>query len=132
MTKTAQGRLLLLILWVALVAALLPVREVMPPDEPRFTDQAQEMKEDRDWIVPKIGGIPSPDKPPGLFWAVDLASLPLPRVSEFTARIPSALASLVVLLLTVRLGRRLFGSEEIGLGGALILLTGFEFFQRAE
>jgi len=104
----------------------------MPPDEPRFTDQAQEMKEDRDWIVPRIGGIPSPDKPPVLFWSINLASLALPRVTEFTARIPSALASLLVLLLTIRLGRRLFGSEAIGLGGALVLLTGFEFFVRAQ
>jgi 4-amino-4-deoxy-L-arabinose transferase-like glycosyltransferase len=104
----------------------------MPPDEPRFTHQAQEMKEDGDWIVPKIGGIPSPDKPPVLFWAINLVSLPLPRVTELTARIPSALASLVVLLLTVRLGQRLFGREEIGLGGAVILLTGIEFFQKTE
>jgi 4-amino-4-deoxy-L-arabinose transferase-like glycosyltransferase len=104
----------------------------MPPDEPRFTHQAQEMKEDRDWIVPKIGDLTSPDKPPGLFWAINVASLALPRVTEFTARIPSALASLVVLLLTVRLGRRLFGSEEIGLGAALVLLTGIEFFQKSQ
>jgi 4-amino-4-deoxy-L-arabinose transferase-like glycosyltransferase len=104
----------------------------MPPDEPRHTHQAQEMKEDGDWVVPKIAGNTYPDKPPMLFWTINLASLPLPRVNELTARIPSALASLVVLLMTVRLGRRLFGSEEIGLGGALILLTGIEFFQKTE
>ncbi len=123
---------MLLVLWAALVPSLLGLREVMPPDEPRFTHQAQEMKEGGDWIVPRIAGVPSPDKPPLLFWAINLASLFLPRVNEFTARIPSALASLAVLLLTVRLGRRLFASEEIGVGGALVLLTGIEFFQKTE
>jgi 4-amino-4-deoxy-L-arabinose transferase-like glycosyltransferase len=132
MPRISQGRLLLFVFYLALVPALLPVREVMPPDEPRFTHQAQEMKEDREWAVPKIGDVTSPDKPPGLFWAIDLASLTLPRVTEFTARIPSALAALIVLLLTVRLGRRLFGSEEIGLGAALVLLTGIEFFQKTQ
>jgi 4-amino-4-deoxy-L-arabinose transferase-like glycosyltransferase len=53
-------------------------------------------------------------------------------VSEWSARIPSALAALVVLLLTLRLGSRLFGSAAIGAGGAMILLTGIEFFQKAE
>jgi 4-amino-4-deoxy-L-arabinose transferase-like glycosyltransferase len=131
-TKTNRRHIFLLVLWAALVPSLLRVREVMPPDEPRFTEQAQEMKEDRDLIVPKIGGITSPDKPPGLFWAINLASLLLPRVTELTARIPSALASLVVVLLTLRLGRRLFESEEIGLAGAMILLTGGEFFIKSQ
>jgi hypothetical protein len=43
------------------------VREVTLPDEPRFTHQAQEMKEDGTGSSPKIGGLPNADKPPGLF-----------------------------------------------------------------
>jgi 4-amino-4-deoxy-L-arabinose transferase-like glycosyltransferase len=118
--------------WALLVVALLPVREVMPPDEPRFAHQAQSMKSSGDWIVPHIGDAKNVDKPPVLFWSVALASLPLDRVTATTSRVPSALASLIVLLLVARMGRRLWGSDAIAYGGALVTLTGIEFFQKAE
>jgi 4-amino-4-deoxy-L-arabinose transferase-like glycosyltransferase len=132
MLASPRAGLLLAAAWVVLVAILLPVREVTPPDEPRFTHQAQEMKESGDWIVPKIGGLPNADKPPMLFWGANLASLALPRITELTARVPSALGSLVVLLLLLRLGRRLWNSAAVGAGGALVLLTGIEFFQKSQ
>jgi 4-amino-4-deoxy-L-arabinose transferase-like glycosyltransferase len=118
--------------WALLVVALLPVREVMPPDEPRFAHQAQSMKSSGDWIVPHIGDAKNVDKPPVLFWSVALASLALDRVTATTSRVPSALASLIVLLLVARMGRRLWGSDAIAYGGALVTLTGIEFFQKAE
>jgi 4-amino-4-deoxy-L-arabinose transferase-like glycosyltransferase len=118
--------------WILLVVVPLPVREVMPPDEPRFAHQAQSMKTSGDWIVPRIGDSNNVDKPPVLFWSVCLASLPLDRVTATTARIPSALGALAVLLLTARLGRRLFRDDAVAYGGALIALTGIEFFQKAE
>ena len=118
--------------WVVLVACLLPVREVIPPDEPRFAHQAQNMFDLGDWIVPRIGDVPYPDKPPILFWSIDLASLPLGRVHAATARVPSAIGALVILLLTIRLGRRVWGSRAVGAAGALVLLTCFEFFIRAQ
>ena len=132
MLDSPRARWLVVGAWVVLVAALLPVREVTPPDESRFAQQAQEMKESGNWIVPTIGGITNPDKPPLLLWAIGLVSLPFPRVTEVTARIPSALAALAVLLLTMRLGLRLWGSQAVGAGAALILLTGIEFFQKAQ
>jgi 4-amino-4-deoxy-L-arabinose transferase-like glycosyltransferase len=125
-------RWLPVVLWLPLVLAVIPVREVMPPDESRFAHQAQVMKETGDWIVPKIGDVPIADKPPLLFWAIDVVSLPAAHVKEWTARVPSALASLVVLLLVVRMGRRLWGSTATGVGGAAILLTGIEFFQKSQ
>ena len=115
---SARSRRLLVALWLLLVVCLLPVREVIPPDEPRFAHQAQNMFDLGDWIVPRIGDVPYPDKPPILFWAIDLASLPAGRVTATTARIPSAIGALVVLLLTARLGRRLWGSAAVGAGGA--------------
>ncbi len=118
--------------WLVLVACLLPVREVIPPDEPRFAHQAQNMFDLDDWIVPRIGDVPYPDKPPILFWSIDLASLPFGRVHASTARVPSAIGALVILLLTIRLGRRVWGSRAVGAAGALVLLTCFEFFIRAQ
>ncbi len=118
--------------WTLLVLVQLPIREVTPPDEPRFAHQAQSMKASGDWIVPAIGDDANVDKPPLLFWSVVVASLPFDRVTETTSRLPSAFGALVVLLLTARLGRRLWGSEVVGYAGAFIALTGIEFFQKAQ
>jgi 4-amino-4-deoxy-L-arabinose transferase-like glycosyltransferase len=118
--------------WVLLVLVPLPIREVMPPDESRFAHQAQSMKESGEWVVPYIGDHKNVDKPPVLFWSVVAASFPFDRVTETTSRLPSAIGALVVLLLTARLGRRLWGSDAIGYAGALVTLTGIEFFQKAE
>jgi 4-amino-4-deoxy-L-arabinose transferase-like glycosyltransferase len=122
----------LLLAWFTLVLAQLPIREVTPPDEPRFAHQAESMKSSGDWVVPRIGDDRNVEKPPLLFWSIVIASLPFDRVTETTARIPSAIASLIVLLLTVRLGRRLWGSDAIAYGGALVTLTGIEFFQKSQ
>ncbi|PYT07752.1 MAG: hypothetical protein DMF49_07220, partial [Acidobacteria bacterium] len=108
------------------------MRELMPPDEPRFAEVAQEMREGGHWVVPHLAGRVYGDKPPVLFWAMNLASLPVGRITATTARIPSALASLAVLLLTARLGRRLFGSAAAGLAAGVVLMTTSEFFQRSQ
>ncbi len=131
-TERLFSRTGLIAAWALLVLVPLPIRDVMPPDEPRFAHQSQSMKASGEWIVPYIGDAKNVDKPPVLFWSVALASLPFDRVTAATSRVPSALAALVVLLLTARMGRRLWGSDAIGYGGALITLTGIEFFQKAE
>jgi 4-amino-4-deoxy-L-arabinose transferase-like glycosyltransferase len=118
--------------WFVLVACLLPVREVMRPDEARFTQQAQEMHDSRQWFMPTIGGVPNSEKPPALFWLINLAAVWQSHISETTARIPSALSSLLILFLVMRLGTRLWGSKELGLAAALVLLTSNGFFHRAQ
>ena len=125
-------RLLLAIAWAAVVLPCLPVRELMPPDEPRFGEVAREMREGGTWVVPHLAGRVYGDKPPVLFWAVNLASFGKGDIRETTARIPSALAALAAMLLTARLARRLTGSAPVALASGLVLLTSSEFFQRAQ
>lgn len=132
LSKSLLSRTGLIVAWALLVVVPLPIREVMSPDESRFAHQAQSMKSSGEWVVPYIGDDKNVDKPPVLFWSVVIASLPFDRVNEATSRVPSAIAALVVLLLTARLGRRLWGSDAIGYGGALVTLTGVEFFQKAQ
>lgn len=121
-----------LALWLCVVVAPLPVREVMPPDESRFAHQAEVMRTTGDWIVPRIGDVPNADKPPVLFWSVNLAAFVTGGVDETAARIPSALAALATLFLTVRLGRRLWGDARLGLAAAAVLATGVEFAQKGQ
>ncbi|NJN63722.1 MAG: hypothetical protein HC882_01800, partial [Acidobacteria bacterium] len=75
-------RLVITAVWAVLVLALIPVREVMSPDESRFTQQAQEMRDLQSWFVPTIGEIPNADKPPVLFWAINAAAFWQPRIGE--------------------------------------------------
>src|SRR5262245_17709726 len=54
---------------------------------------AQEMLHSGDWIVPRLYGEPLFTKPPGMYLAIVLCSLPFGHVTEWTARLPSALAA---------------------------------------
>jgi 4-amino-4-deoxy-L-arabinose transferase-like glycosyltransferase len=52
-----------------------------------------------DWIVPRLYGEPLFTKPPGMYAAIALASWPFGGVSEWTARLPSALAATATVFL---------------------------------
>ena len=52
---------------------------------------AQEMLDSGDWIVPRLYGEPLFTKPPGMYLAIVLCSLPFGQVTEWSARLPSAL-----------------------------------------
>jgi 4-amino-4-deoxy-L-arabinose transferase-like glycosyltransferase len=104
--------------------------DVWAPDEPYFAEGAREMVVDGQWVVPHVNGKVTTDKPPLFFWMIALFSLPLGEVTPFTARLPSVLAALGTLLLTMRLGRRFYGPQTAALAG-MILATMFMFWDKA-
>jgi len=104
--------------------------DLWPADEPRFAQVAREMVESGNYLSPHINGQPYKEKPPLLFWAIALASRPFGDVTEFPARMPSALAALGTVLLTYLLASRLYG-REMGLWSALILSTSALFWWEA-
>ena len=74
------------------------------------------------WMVPVLNGYPRLNKTPLAYWAVGgLFEAGLPR-DEFTVRLPSALAAVLMALVTLWLGRRMF-SPPAALLGALMLAT---------
>jgi 4-amino-4-deoxy-L-arabinose transferase-like glycosyltransferase len=84
---------------------------------------------DHDWVTLHInGGFRYLEKAPLMYWAA-AASFKLFGVHEWSARLPIALGVLALLLVTYRLGRRVFQQqnqgEEAGLYAALALGTGF-------
>jgi 4-amino-4-deoxy-L-arabinose transferase-like glycosyltransferase len=81
---------------------------------------AQEMLDSGNWIVPRLYGEPLFTKPPGMYVAIVLASLPFGRVTEWTARIPSALAGTLTVLLFYWYIKRRLGTTA-GLLAALLL-----------
>ena len=80
---------------------------------------AEGMLRSGNWIVPTLYGEPLFTKPPGMYVAIVLCSLPLGRVTELTARLPSALSATLTVILFYRLFRRSLGR----LGGAVAALV---------
>ena len=97
------------------------------PDEPRYAQVAREMMQTGQYVLPHINAEIYPDKPPLFFWLIALVSKPFGDVTAFSARFPSALAALFIILLTYFLGRKLY-SPLTGFIAALVLFTSSEFF----
>jgi 4-amino-4-deoxy-L-arabinose transferase-like glycosyltransferase len=90
-------------------------------DEGRNSTAAGEMWQSGDWLVPKFNGRLRVDKPALLYW-LQAEAYALFGMTEFAARLPSALAALLTVLLCYELGRRLF-TAETGLLGGLVLAS---------
>ena len=104
--------------------------DLWAPDEPYFAEGAREMLVDGEWVVPHVNGVVTTDKPPLFFWLIALLSIPLGKVSEVTARLPSILAALGTVALTMRLGARMSDRRTAVLAG-LVLCTTYMFWDKA-
>lgn len=117
--------------------------------EPREALVAMAMLESGDWILPLTGGGEIPYKPPFFHWLVALFSLPAGHVTEYTSRLPSALALILLAAATLRFFHRQLtspdsrfqvsgsrrsdapGAPMLPLLVALVTLTSFELWRAA-
>lgn len=67
------------------------------PDEPRYAQVAREMFERGDWTTPTLGGFNWFEKPALLYW-LEIAAYHVFGVSEFAARLGSAVFGLLTIL----------------------------------
>ena len=117
-------RLPALALLLVLSAPFLFVKLGMPfldPDEGLYATIALEMARDGDWVMPHANGLPYLEKPPLYFWLTAL-TFRLLGPSEWTTRLWSALSLLGTVLLTWRIGRRLYG-DGAGLQAGIVMAT---------
>ena len=99
--------------------------------EPREAIVAVSMLQQGDWILPVSNGGDIPYKPPMLAWCIALLSLITGgEVSEFTSRLPSALAMIAMTLSTYLIARR-NTSHSKAIMMALITMTAFEVHRAA-
>jgi 4-amino-4-deoxy-L-arabinose transferase-like glycosyltransferase len=96
------------------------------PTEGRNAEIAREILLTHDWITPHDDFIPVLDKPIFLHWLIAIG-YKLFGLSEWAARLPSALAGLGSVILVYLFARKFLGLWE-GLWSGLILLTSLQFF----
>jgi 4-amino-4-deoxy-L-arabinose transferase-like glycosyltransferase len=96
-----------------------------------YSQIARTMLESGDWVTARINGVAYFDKPPGQVWAI-AASFAIFGVHDWAARIPMALAAILLCWLTYLVGRWAFGGAA-GLCAGLGLSTcvGLFLFTRA-
>lgn len=106
-------------------------RDLWAPDEPRYAQVSKEMRDTGNFIVPHLNSAPYPDKPPLLFWLINLFSLPFGKITALSSRLPSAFAGIGSCLALFFLGKGLYRNTRIGLMSALILATSSKFLWMA-
>ena len=89
-------------------------------DEPRYAQAAREMLARHDWITPTLGGSPWLEKPPLYYWQA-MFSYRLFSVSDWAARLPSAIDAFALVLAVYGFLRRF--RPGLALDGALMLAT---------
>ena len=94
---------------------------LMDPDEGRYAEIAREMLLLKNWLIPHLNLLPYLEKPPLVYWLTSL-SFSAFGLTEWAARLPSALAALAGVYLAFWLGRVLWGEPQ-GLWGAMVLAT---------
>ena len=120
-------------LCVLLIAAVLTIPwlgrvEFYTRGEPREALVVQDIAQNGHWLLPSGYGGVVPSKPPFMHWAAAVFSSCVGRVTEFTVRLASAVASLCFLFFFfVQLARRF--RSGVALSACLILLSSVEWFR---
>lgn len=122
--------ILLCALGILLLVPWLGRHDFWYPDEPDLAEVCLAMFKSGDWIAPRLNGVIWVDYPPMLYWVGCIFSHLLGGMSEFTLRLPSALAAIGLVLATCAAGSRWLGPRA-GLWAGLVLLTSWQFFWQA-
>jgi 4-amino-4-deoxy-L-arabinose transferase-like glycosyltransferase len=91
---------------------------------------AAEFLRSGNWVVPTLYGEPIFTKPPGMYAAIALLSLPGGHVTEWTARAPSAIAATITVLVFFAVFWKRLGIWQ-GLVAGLILPASFMWLDKA-
>jgi 4-amino-4-deoxy-L-arabinose transferase-like glycosyltransferase len=97
---------LLALLWFA----PLGVPRLFNPDEGRYAEIPREMLVSGDWVTPRLDGVKYFEKPPLQYWVTAIAE-DLVGANAWAARLWPALCGFAGLLLTLAVGRRLYGER---------------------
>lgn len=132
MTRSRYPILIPVILTLILLVPWLGEMLFYSKGEPREAIVAVSMLDSGDWVLPVSYGSDIPYKPPFLAWLIALCSMIFNGgvVSEFTSRLPSALAAVALLVATWRLIAPRKGRDMAWLT-MIVMVTSFEFYRAA-
>ena len=109
------------LLWLLLLLPVAVFLPAMPIDETRYLAVAWEMRLHGDFLVPHLNGAPYSDKPPLLFWLINLGWL-VAGMHVWAVRLGVLASSFASLYLFERLVRRLDPAPALAKNAALLLL----------
>lgn len=120
---------LLLIICLLTVIPFLGIYDYNTKGEPRESIVSYTMIESGNWILPRNSVGEMAYKPPFFYWAVAIVSAIWGEVTEFTSRIPSAIAYILLTLGTFLFyGRRC--DKKLALATALVSFTSWELHRQ--
>ena len=99
---------------------------LLDPDEPRYVEASKVMMQTGEWKYIFFNEKVRWDKPPLFYWCV-ASSLKMVGVSEFAGRLPSAIASIMIIAILFWMITS-FEDLKVGLYSGLILGTSLLFF----
>ncbi len=125
MSDKKKAFCLVALLSVLVVVPFLGATAFHTKGEPREAMVALSILKSGNWILPLNYGEDIPYKPMFLYWAIAACSLPFGEVSEFTARLPSALGFLAMQFVFFWFVAERKGARAAALT-CVLLLTSFE------
>lgn len=122
--------LLLLIISSLTIVPYLGLTNFHTKGEPREAIVAVSMLQNDNWILPVNNGSDIAYKPPFFHWCIAALSLPTGEVTEFTSRLPSALALIVMSAMSFLFFAKR-SRNDLAFLASLLLLSGFEVHRAA-
>lgn len=116
----------MIVAFAAVAVAGVWLRPLLPIDETRYIDVARNMRLENSWFLPLKNFELYTDKPPLLFWLINLVWSVVGEVSGFAGRLVGPAFAVVTLWGTWALGRRLWGDASGAV--AAIVLAGLSVF----
>ncbi len=119
-----------LLLWVVLLWGIgYQQRDFWEPDEARFVYIAREMRAANSWLIPSRHGVVYGDKPPLMFWLINLGETTIGQLStNFGARLPSLLGVWLSLLALFNIAK-LWYTPRVGWRAVVILSSSWMFWK---
>jgi 4-amino-4-deoxy-L-arabinose transferase-like glycosyltransferase/membrane-associated phospholipid phosphatase len=117
-----RGFLILVFLGFTIYLSLTTASTLWDRDEPRFSRATVEMVESGNYLVPTFNNQLRPDKPILIYWLMSIPVRVL-GVSELSCRLVAPIATLMTVLLTFWLARRLFDQKVAFWSGLILMLT---------
>ncbi|HET8901366.1 MAG TPA: glycosyltransferase family 39 protein, partial [Holophagaceae bacterium] len=128
-----------LVLFAALLIAVMFARGYWSPDEPDFAQCVKEMRERGEWLLPYLNGQPYSEKPILFYWCMKVSAIVFEKLSgglgfqqgiaAWALRLPSVLASIAFMAAFHRWALRFLQKDVAAIAVIILATTPLWFWQ---